>query len=220
MSDREGTINLQIETKIAIVFLVGSITFMIALTSYNDSDDVQTIAEVFKQKIPECNEFQYYSEFYEECKMNRISIWKTMEGNHTRVQDKEIIGRIVQIETGDHITLESGEKYPISNGIDNIWIDDLVKLQQIRFEGMENCVIKKMQFNNNTVVFADNYNFNPNWNYSSSKIIPQKELQKSASKYFVEYNDYIFENLTNLGQVPAIYEDCDKDSIWEIEKIE
>lgn len=196
---------------IAIFCLLGvgvGITFMTMAFS-NDPVRIQ-------EEGTRCNfDNEYYSSYNDGCMPNSLHIIFYNSLGFEEIDTKQIVGRIVQIESGDHITLESGERYAISNGIDDIWIDDLVTLHKIEHRAIE-CEIALMNFYNGTTIASDVFNFrNPDIVMTKQELIDHfYDYKKLVDKKY-GYGLFEFEVVRHSEE-----RQCEKDYRWEIEKIE
>lgn len=194
------------------LFCLTGVGFGIAFMTGAFSNDPVIIQE----EEPRCNfDNEFYSSYNDGCMPNSLHTIFYNSLGFEDIDTKQIVGRIVQIESGDHITLESGERYAISNGIDDIWIDDLVTLHKIEHRAIE-CEIALMNFYNGTTIASDVFNFrNPDI------VMTKQELQDHFNDYKKlvdkKYGQGLFEY-----KVVRQYEErqCEKDYRWEIEKIE
>ncbi len=203
-------------TYLGIFLLIGVFATLISLTDLSNTQDEIEVAEI----EPRCSfDNEYYSSYswssYNGCMPNALHATFYNSLGYEEIDTKQIVGRIVQIESGDHITLESGERYAISNGIDEIWIDDLVTLHKIEHRAIE-CEIGLMNFYNGTSIVSDVYNFK-----KPDIVMTKQELIDHFYDYKKLVDDKYGGGIFESRVVRDIFEEgCEKDFKWEIEKID
>jgi len=199
-------------TLLGIFLLIGVFATMISLTDLSNKQDY-----LEEQSLePRCSfDNEFYSSMYNGCMPNSLQATFYNSLGFDEIDTKQIVGRIVQIESGDHVTLESGERFAVSNGIEDVWIDDLVTLHKIEFRALE-CEISLMNFYNGTTIASDVYNFkDPDIVMTKQELIDHLyDYKKLVDE---KYGFGLFEHKVVRGVQER---QCEKDPTWEIEKIE
>jgi len=197
---------------LATFFLIGVFATMISLTTLNNEQEYLEIE--LQDTQSKCTKTEYWSDWYGGCVPEPLKIRMYNSLGFDKIDVKQIIGRVVQIESGDHITLESGDRYPISNGIEDIWIDDLVTLHKIEYKSLE-CSIGLLNFLNGTTIRSDVFPFK-----GAEQVLSIEEISdlyhKMRSVYDKRYGYNFYEQVAvrNISE-----QGCEKSSVWEIEKI-
>jgi hypothetical protein len=160
-----------------------------------------------------CEPAEYYDKHFGYCVPNKLYLTYFNSKGFIEHDTKQIVGRVVQVETGNHITIESGERYKIHNEISDIWIDDIVRLHDIKFEP-EECLLTGMHFSNSTFYKTKDYPYlNDKVNYTlisfdeiKEKIIAYNEFNRQQPYfYFTDKEDEV---------------NCSQAGYWEVEKLE
>lgn len=209
----------------AFLLIIAVVVLMITLPLTEQDEEEIVVQEAVVEKKIKCLPIEYEVKYPSgtECKGNSVSrIWSNTLG-FSRTDVKQIVGRLVQIETGNHITLESGERYAISNGMSEIWIDDIVKLHKINFKAND-CVYSAIKFENRTAYYTKDFHFKDLENSRTDyTLISEEELiekNEQFNKLIVKYEKEIREhNRYWYFQDDEYDQDCKKASVWEIEKI-
>ena len=173
-----------------------------------------------------CNEF-----FYER---NGMCTQNTMFGYNYNTEgfkeyiDKKVYGRIVQIETGNYITLESGQSFAVSDGFDDVWINDIVEVDKIVFEPIA-CQLTSLQFNNGTKYFIPTApDTKGSWVYGTPLedriIISNKEMESLARSYNNQLDEKLgIERYSQYGSnfvMASTSDNCKQEPVYKVKKLQ